>query len=149
MTAAPKTGRFARGFLSIVLISVAFLAAVPWLKSIDRTVSSVVGAAMSIFVMTYANYFAFRGGDEVQQASAGFAAKWGVPAGQAAFVLILMLTSFNNFTAAIVAAFAGDAGMTADRHVVVVAMMLGCWGVVLMQTIGIAFVNALWWIAKR
>jgi hypothetical protein len=145
MTAAPKMGRFALGLLPVVLVSVAFLAAAPWLRSIDRTVPSLVGAAVSIFVLSYGNYFAFfRGQDEVQKAGAGFAAQWGVPAGQAAFVLLLMFTSLKDLTSAVVS---GECA--ADRHVVVVAMMLGCWTLVMLQTIGMHFANAIWWLAKR
>jgi hypothetical protein len=67
-----------------------------------------------------------------------------VPAGQVAFVLLLMLTPFKDLTTAVVS---GECA--ADRHVIVGAMMLGCWTLVFLQTIGTAFVNAIWWTAKR
>jgi hypothetical protein len=56
----------------------------------------------------------------------------------------LMFTSFKDLTSAVVS---GECA--ADRHVVVVAMMLGCWTLVLLQTIGMHFANAIWWMAKR
>jgi hypothetical protein len=90
-----------------------------------------------------------RGLDEVEKASAGFAVQWGVPAGQAAFVLLLMLPPFHAVATAVVGAFAGDPGVPADRSVVVVAMTLGFGGVVALQTLGTIVVGVLWWKAKQ
>ena len=111
MTATPKMGRVALELLPVVLVPVAFLAASPWLKTtIGGPMVSLIGAAVAIFVMGYANYFAFRRQreqDEVQKASAGFAAQWAMPAGQAAFVLLLMLPPFGDLATALVREFGG------------------------------------------
>lgn len=153
MTATPKTGRVALGLLPVVLVPVAFLAASPWLKTTTGgPMVSLIGAAVAIFVMGYANYFAFRlqrGQDEVQKASAGFAAQWAMPAGQAAFVLLLMLPPFGDLATALVRDWAGEPGAAVDRKVIVFAMMFGFGLVVLLQTIGLFIVTSIWWMDKR
>lgn len=144
--------RAALEFLPLVLVPVAFLAISPWLKMIGGPMVSLVSAAAAIFVMGYANFYAFRrqrGLDEVQKASAGVAAQWGMPVGQAAFVLLLMLPPFIDFTTAVVTKFAGDPGTIVDRSVVVFAMTLGFCGVVLLQGIGMLVVNVIWWKSKQ
>ena len=56
MTATPKMGRVALELLPVVLVPVAFLAASPWLKTtIGGPMVSLIGAAVAIFVMGYAN----------------------------------------------------------------------------------------------
>lgn len=99
MTATPKKGR--AGLLKVlplVLVPIAFLAAIPWLKTtVGGSMVSLIGGAAAIFVVSYANYLNFRARrrlDEVEKASLGFAAQWGVAAGQAVFVLLIALPPF-------------------------------------------------------
>ena len=144
---------FGTVLIMIVLVLFALIAATPWVET--RTggpMFSVIAAVVTIFTLSFANYSAFRwyrGQDEVQQASIGFATKWGVPAGQAAFVLLLLLPPFRDFITVVVSEVAGGPGMTVDQHVVLFAMALGFCGVVLLQLIGTLVVGAIWWRSKQ
>lgn len=153
MTARPNAARFVLGVLPIVLVPAAFIAARSWLETaLGDTMMTVVAGTVAIFVMGYANYFALRfqrGQDEVRQAGLGFATQWGVPAGQAAFVLLLLLPPFQDLATRLVGDFAGDDATGVDRSVVVSAMTLGFCAIVLLQTIGLAVVNSIWWMARR
>jgi hypothetical protein len=138
--------------LPLALVPIAFIAAVPWLKTISHPMAILVAAALAIFGMSYANYLSFRAQrrlDEVQKAGAAFAAQWGAPAGQAAFALLLVLPPFKDFTTAVVSKFVVDPGMTVDGTVVVVTLALGFCAVVLLQAIGTVVVHAIWWTARR
>jgi hypothetical protein len=137
-----------------VLLVVAVIAAKPWLKpTIGRPMFSLVVAAVTILGMGYANYLSFRihrGLDEVHKASAEFAARWSMPAGQAAFALLLFLPPFKDFMTSLVIEFGGPGpGMTVDRSVVVFAMALGFMGVVMLQGISTIVFNAIWWRSKQ
>ena len=153
MTATPKTvGVSLLRFLPIVVVPVAFLAALPWLKTISHPMALLVAAAVVIFAMSYANYLSFRCQrrlDEVQKAGAAFAAQWGAPVGQAAFALLLVLPPFKDFATAIVSKFPVHPGMTVDGTVVLISLALGFCGVVLLQAIGTAIVHTIWWTVKR
>lgn len=152
MTTTRKMGRGALWILPVVLVPVAFFAAIPWLKTISQPMAILFTAAVVIFFMSYVNYLSFRSQrrlDEVQKAGGAFAAQWGAPAGQAAFGLLLVLPPFIDFTTAVVSKFAADPGMTVDRTVVVFSLALGFFGVVLLQAIGTAVVLAVWWTDKR
>jgi hypothetical protein len=149
-----KIGRLALGFLAVVLLVVAVIAAKPWLKpTIGRPMFSLVVAVVTILGMGYANYLSFRihrGLDEVHKASAEFAARWSMPAGQAAFALLLFLPPFEDFMTSLVIEFGGPGpGMTVDRSVVVFAMALGFMGVVMLQGISTIVFNAIWWRSKQ
>jgi hypothetical protein len=149
-----KIGHLALGFLAVVLLVVAVIAAKPWLKpTIGRPMFSLVVAAVTILGMGYANYLSFRshrGLDEVHKASAEFAARWSLPAGQAAFALLLFLPPFKDFMTSLVIEFGGPGpGMTVDRSVVVFAMALGFMGVVMLQGISTIVFNAIWWRSKQ
>lgn len=152
MTATPKMGRNALLVLPAVLVPVAFFAAMPWLKNLDRTTVLLITAATAIFEMAYANYLSYRaqrGLDEVQRAGGAFAHQWGAPAGHVIFVLLLLLPPVQEAVSALVTRFAADHGAGSDRMVVVLAMMLGFCAVVLLQAIGACVVQAIWWSAKR
>jgi hypothetical protein len=144
---------FGSSLILIVLVLFALIAAMPGLEMTrGGAVFTVIAAVVTISAMGLVNYSAFRlyrEQDEVQQASIGFAAKWGVPAGQAAFVLLLLLPPFKDFMTVVVRELAGDRGMTVDQSAVVVAMALGFCGVVLLQFIGTLVVRAVWWRSKQ
>jgi hypothetical protein len=147
-----KKGPAALELLPIALVMVVFFAAIPWLKLLSDGLVMLITAAVSIFVMGYANYFAFRhqrGLDEVQRASAGFAAQWGVPAGQAAFVLLLLLPPFQGFATSVINEFAGDPGIPIGRTAVILTMAFGFCGVVLLQAIGTLVINLIWWKSRQ
>lgn len=149
---ASNGGRGALWILPAVLVLVAFFAALPWLKTIGRPMALLVTAAVVIFVMGYARYLSFRAQramDEVQRAGGAFAAEWGVPAGQAAFGLLLVLPPFKDFATAIVSKFAVDPGTTVDGTIVVFSLALGFVGVVFLQIIGTVIVQAIWWRVKQ
>jgi hypothetical protein len=111
--------------------------------------------------------FGRRGGDDLRDAThywssastAGwtdaqggveFAARWSIPAGQAAFVLLLFLPPFRDFMTSLVIEFGGHGpGMTVDRSVVVFAMALGFMGVVMLQAIATMVFNVIWWKSKQ
>jgi hypothetical protein len=150
----PKIGRLALGLLPFVLLVVALAAAKTWLKTtIGGPTFTLVVAAVTILAMGYANYLSFRvhrGLDEVHKASAEFAARWSMPAGQAAFVLLLFLPPFNDFMTSLVIEFGGlGPGMTVDRSVVVFAMALGFMGVVMLQAVATMVFNVIWWKSKQ
>jgi len=147
-------GRLALGLLPFVLLIVALAAAKTWLKAtIGGPVFYLVVAAVTILGMGYGNYLSVRlhrGLDEVHKASAEFAARWSMPAGQAAFVLLLFLPAFRDFMTSLVIEFGGPGpGMTVDRSVVVFAMALGFMGVVMLQGIATMVFNVIWWKSKQ
>lgn len=152
MAAMPRMARHALWISPLLLLPVAFFAAVPWLETISRPMAILIAAAVVIFVMSYANYLSYRALrrlDEVQKAGAAFAAQWGAPAGQAAFVLLLMLPPFKDVATAVVSKLADHPGMTVDATVVVFSLTVGFCGLVLLQGIGTIVVRALWWTVKR
>jgi hypothetical protein len=149
-----KMRRVVLGLLILGLLVVALAAAKTWLKTtIGGSMFNVVAAAATILAMGYANYLALRyhsGLDEVHKASAEFAARWSMPAGQAAFVLLLLLPPVKDFMTSLVIEFGGPGpGMTVDRSVVVFAMALGFVGVVMLQAIASVVFNMLWWKSKQ
>jgi hypothetical protein len=149
-----KMGRLALGLLPFVLLVVALAAAKTWLKTmIGGPMFNLVVAAVTILGMGYANYLFFRfhrGLDEVHKASAEFAAQWSMPAGQAAFVLLLFLPPFREFMTSLVIEFGGPGpGITVDRSVVVFAMALGFMGVVMLQAIATMVFSVIWWKSKQ
>jgi hypothetical protein len=137
-----------------VLLVLALATAKPWLKTtIGSTTFDLLVAVVAMAGMGYASYVAFRfhsGLDEVHKASAEFAARWSMPAGQVAFVLLLLLPPVKDFMTSLVIEFGGPGpGMTVDRSVVVFAMVLGFMGVVMLQAIATVVLNAAWWKAKQ
>ncbi|HEX3366555.1 hypothetical protein [Phenylobacterium sp.] len=152
MAKAPKLVRGALWILPLALVPVAFVAAIPWLRTISHPMAILVAAALVIFGMSYANYLSFRaqrGLDEVQKAGGAFAGQWGAPAGQAAFGLLLVLPPFRDFAVAVVSKFPVRPGMTVDGSVVVVSLAFGLCGIVLLQAIGTVVVHTIWWRVKR
>jgi len=150
----PKMGRLALGLLPFALLVVALAAAKTWLKAtIGATMFDLVVAAVTISAMGYANYLFVRyhrGLDEVHKASAEFAAQWSMPAGQAAFVLLLFLPPFRDLMTSLVIEFGGPGpGTTVDRSVVVFAMALGFMGVVMLQAVATLVFNVIWWKSKQ
>ena len=149
-----KMGRLGFGLLAVVLLVVALAAAKTWLKAtIGGPMFTLVVAAVTMLGMGYANYMSLRvhrGLDEVHKAGAEFAARWSMPAGQAAFVLLLFLSPFRDFMTSLVIEFGGPGpGMTVDRSVVVFAMALGLMGVVVLQAIATMVFNVIWWKSKQ
>ena len=147
-------GRLALGLLAFVLLVVALGVTRARLKStIGDPMFALIVAVVTILWMAYANYLSFRfhrGLDEVHKASAEFAARWSMPAGQAAFVLLLFLPPFRDLMTSLVIAFGGPGpGMTVDRSVVVFAMALGFMGVAILQAIATIVFNAVWWKSKQ
>jgi hypothetical protein len=146
--------RLALGLLPFVLVIVALAAAKTRLQAIiGGPMFNLIVMAVTIAAMGYANHLSFRyhrGLDEVHKAGAEFAARWSMPAGQAAFVLLLFLPPFRDFTTSLVIQFGGPGpGMTVDRSVVVFAMALGFMGVVMLQGIATMVFNVIWWKSKQ
>jgi hypothetical protein len=151
MTATSKMGWCLFRALPFVLVPVAFIAALPWLNRISYPLTLLVAAAAVIFLMGYVNYLPYRAlrrQDEVQRAGAAFAAQWGAPLGQAMFALLMVLPPFKDFALALVGKFLHPEAAV-DGRVVVLSLTLGFCGVVLLQCIGTALVNTLWWTLKR
>ncbi len=154
MTWQPSASRGLLGLLAFVLLIVVLAAAKPWLKTTigDATFNLVV-MAVTVLALGHANYLSFRfhrGLDEVHKAGAEFAARWSMPAGQAAFVLLLFLPPFKDFMTSLVIQFRGPGpGMTVDRSVVVFAMALGFMSVVMLQSIATMVFNVIWWKSKQ
>ncbi len=152
MTTTPRILRTALWLSPVVLIVGGFFAATPWLKSLDDTTVMLLAAAASTLVMGYGVYLSAhfqRRLDEVQKASASFAAQWSPYVGSIAFVLLLLLTPFGAFMTSIVTDVAADPGATVDRTVVVFSMIMGFMGFVLLKAVGTIVLNATWWMAKR
>lgn len=153
MSASPSRQNTRIGFWSLLPIPLAvaaFIWGAPWLREVTGdTVMSVIVAVAAIVMMAYANYLAIRhqrGMDEVEKFSAGFAMQWGVPAGQALFVVLALLPPVQNLA---VTAISAGAGIAADPKVVLMAMMLGFGALVLLQTLCMAVVNTVWWLRTR
>jgi len=152
MTAKPTIGRLVLGVLPLIVVPAAFVAALPWLTSIDKTAAMLAAWAAAIIVMSYATYLSIRvhrGLDEVQKAGAAFAAQWGMAAGSMTFVLLLMLPPCRDFAIALIRDGAGALGADSDRTVVVLALTFGGCGVVLLQAVGTLVVSSIWWRAKQ
>jgi hypothetical protein len=153
-TVKPNAGHLALGVLVLVLLAVALAAAKPWLKAtIGDLAFDLVAVAGGILAMGYATFAALRiqrGLDEVQKAGTEFAARWSLPAGQAAFLFLLLLPPVKDLMTSLVIEF-GDPGpgMTVDGSVVKFAMVLGFVGVVLLQAIATMVFNAIWWKSKQ
>jgi hypothetical protein len=150
----PSLGRLALGLLPFGLVVVALASAKTWLTAtIGGQMFTLVVAAVTISAMGYASYLTFRfhrGLDELHQASAGFAARWSMPAGQAVFVMLLFLPPFRDLMTSLVIEFGGPGpGMTVDPSVVVFAMALGFMGVVVLQAIATVVFNVIWWKSKQ
>ena len=155
MTSEPKMGRIGQALLwvlPLLVLAAAFLAAIPWLKTIRQPIAILITAAAVILGMSYGNYLgyrALRGLDEVEKAGADFAAQWGAPLGHAAFCLLLVLPPFQNFMTAIVSGLAAGPGMTVDVTVVVTTLSFGFFAIVLLESVGRVIVQVLWWTFKR
>lgn len=146
--------RLALGLLVFVVLIVALAAAKTWLKTtIGGSIFTLLVAAVTFLAMGYANYLSYRFHrelDEVHKASAEFAARWSIPAGQATFVMLLFLPPFKDFMTSLVIEFGGPGpGLTVDRSVVVFAMALGFMGVVMAQAIATMVLNMIWWKSKQ
>ncbi len=145
----PNLGRGVLWILPVALVVIAFFAALPWLKAMSDALALTITAAVVVIVMGYANYLAFRaqrGLDEVQQAGAAFATRWGASVGQAAFGLLLVLPPFKDAAVAIVGKIAAS---PVDGTVVLVSLALAFCTVVILQAIGTVVVQAFWWTAKQ
>lgn len=152
MTTAQKMGRALLWVLPLVVLVIAFFAAIPWLKTISQPIALSITAAVVIFGMSYGNYLGFRalrGLDEVEKAGASFAAQWGAPLGQAAFCLLLVLPPFQNFMTAVVRQVVADPGMSVNMSVVVSALALGFFALVLLEAIGRIVLLKVWWTNKQ
>jgi hypothetical protein len=150
MAASPITHCTLR-VLPLVIVPAAILIGGPWLKAAAGPVATLIaGGVAAVFMVVYANYLAFlvqRRQDEVQQASTGFAAQWGMAAGQAVFVALLVMPGFTDFVAVTVRDMAGRTAP--DGKLVVLAMTAGFCALVLLQSIGSVVMRAVWWRAKR
>lgn len=153
MTSAPRLSYIALKALPVFLVAGGFLASAEWLKAtLGSTAVTIIGATAAFLVMVYAIYLSARvqrGMDEVQRASAGFAAKWGPSLGHIAFVLLLVLPPVQAALTGLVADIAADPGETVDRTVVTFSLTLGFMAVVLLQLLGTVVMNAVWWARKR
>ncbi len=141
------------GLLVFLLLIAALATAKPWLKAtIGDIAFDLTVAAVAILGLGWANYHASRFHrrlDEVQRAAAEFAARWSLPAGQAAFCLLLFLPPVLNLMTSLVIEYGGPGpGNTIDRSVVKFAMVLGFMGVVMLQGIATVVFNAIWWKSK-
>lgn len=150
----PKLGRFALGLLAFVLVIASLAAAKTWLKpAMGDPLFTLLVAVVTITGMGFVNLWLFRyhnGLDEVHKAGAEFAARWSMPAGQAAFVLLLFLPPFRDLMTSLVVQYGGPGpGMVVDRSVVVFAMALGFMGVVMLQAIATMVFSAFWWKSKQ
>lgn len=138
--------------LPLLVLVVAFFAAIPWLKTINPSIAISIAAAVVIFGMCYGNYLgyrALRGLDEVEKAGADFAAQWGAPLGQAAFCLLLVLPPFQSFMTAAVGGFVAGDGTPADVTVVITTLAFGFFAIVALESIGRVIMQALWWTVRR
>lgn len=149
-----RTGRLALGLLPFAFLVLALAAAKTWLEAaVGGPTFVVVVAVITLLGMGYASSLSFRshnGLDEVEKASAEFAARWSMPAGQTAFVLLLFLPPFRRFMTSLVIEFGGPGpGTTVDSSVVVFAMALGFVVVVVLQGIATVVFNAIWWKSKQ
>lgn len=139
--------------LPFLLVAALFVFTAPWLRaSFGPTIVTLGAAALAIAVMGYANLLAYRyqsSLDEVQRAGASFATQWGAPAGQFAFVMLMVLPPVRDLAISAVTSLAGASAADVDRDVVSLALILGFCGVVLLQTLGTLIVSALWFRSKQ
>jgi hypothetical protein len=155
MNAAPKKRPGVLRLLPVLLVPIVFMTGV-WTLRPPVIVVTVATAVVVTFMMVYANYVSFsfmRRLDEVQNAGAAFAARWGGAAGQAAFLLLLVLPPFKDFATAAISAFVAKfvihPNFTVDQTVVVLSLAFGFVVLVVLQSIGAMVAHTLWWTAKR
>ena len=152
MTAAPMTARqHALWLFPPLLITLVFLAAVPWLRAtIGQQALSWVGGAHLIFVVSYGVSYAIRvhrSRDEVQKAGTAFSATWGMIAGLLAFALLFTLPPFPHVAAVFIRDWANLPDATGK--VVIMSMGSAVCGVALFQSIATIIMKMIWWKLKQ
>lgn len=138
-----KIGRCALWFSPIVIVPIAFFAAVPWLKQQSDAIALGVAAAASVFVMGYSLFFAARVNhhmDEVQIAGQRFAHTKGMTIGWVAAVLVMMFPPLMNS----LVDMANTLGAGSPDKAVKLGITIGFMLVVLLQALSMAAV-ATWW----
>jgi len=142
-----QAGRYALFLSPVVIVIVGFFAAIPWLKEQNDTFVLTLSAALSIFVMGYAQFLSHRLQrhlDEVQIASQGFASSRGWPWGVMATALLLMLPPVTNRLIDLANVLSTGSPDTSDRGAVHVALIFGFMLMVLIQAIAVIVASAIW-----
>lgn len=138
-----KIARYALWFAPLVIVPVALLAAIPWLKQQDKAISLWIAAATAIFVMSYSIYLSMRVTrrlDEVEIAGQRFAQAQGWTIGMFAAGLVMVIPPAMNALADLATGIgAGSLEKTAR-----VAIAIGFVMVTVLQTLGIV-VASIWW----
>jgi hypothetical protein len=139
----PKLVRIALWLSPAALVVVAFFAAMPWLKTLDDVIVTLISAAAAIFVMGYAVFLAARVNrrlDEVEIAGQRFATTQGWMIGCVAAVVVMLFPPALNALADLANAIAMGSPDKAVRLGIVIGFMM----VVILQTLGVVAVS-FWW----
>lgn len=147
MKALEKIGRPALWLSPVVVVVVAFLAVIPWLKQQNDTLVLALTAAVSIFVMGYALFISHRLQrrlDEVQIASQGFASSRGWVWGAMATSLLLLLPPVTNPLIDLANILSTGSPDMSDRGAVQLALYFGLILVVLIQLGAVIVAFGIW-----
>jgi len=131
-----------------LVIVVAFVVALWWLKQQNAAVAGVLGPVGAILLMGYGLFFTYRQQrhlDEVQIASQGFAHTHGWLGATFATVLLLMLPPVMSWLIDLVNMQSTGSPDTSDRGAVRLAFLYGASLMVVMQVLGALAAAAIWW----
>ena len=131
-----------------LVIVVAFVFALLWLKQQNAAVAGVLGPVGAILLMGYSLFFTYRQQrrlDEVQIASQGFAHTHGWLIATFATVLLLMVPPVMSWLIDLVNMQSTGSPDMPDRGAVRLAFLYGASLMVVMQTLGVLVAAAIWW----
>lgn len=143
---------FALSALPLAIAPIVLLTTGLWLRSHDAKtlgLMAVAGPGYALACATFMSHYWQRKADEVQRASIGFSVQWGMWIGAVAFILLLMVPTFQNMATSLVWNFIGVSRPAVGEKIVVLAMTLGLCGVVLLQSVGTIVMGVVWWARKR
>lgn len=138
-----KTSSKALWFAPIIIVPVAFVASIPWLKQQSDAFVLGVAAATSIFVMSYAIFLTARVTrhlDEVEIAGQRFAQANGWTIGMFAAGLVIVFPPAINALVDL----ANTIGAGSPDKAVRIAIVIGFMMVIILQTLG-TLAAAFWW----
>ncbi len=131
----------------LVVAVIAFGAATPWLSRQDDTVVLTITGILALAVVAWSVVFAVvinRNLDEVQRAGERFALQWGVLAGGALVVALLVFPPFQSLVIASANRLGSGTPTTPDRESVLLAYTFGVISLVLAQALGAIIARLIW-----
>jgi hypothetical protein len=133
-----------------MLVAVAVLLSLPWLKEQPEGVINTIAAVVVVFAVGWSLFIRIavtRRQDEVERASSKWAWRWGSTVGGLFVLLLLALPPFRDFVSAGLNGFLMDTrGHT--REAAIVGFALGAITLSIAQSIGTLVMSLVWWRGK-